>query len=217
MTALVPVAASGELAAARAEFARRADRQTVHDWLAFLAIGARNAPASDKAFAMHVTAIMLACRDLPALVWGEEALAEACRTFEFWPAPSVLFQHLRHYATPLAGKIDRMEHPVSVAREAFGYLDSVLASGSACVPPEHAPHPSMPKHEPAGELVRIDPAEVARQLAALAAMDVVVPPESKPEPARPMIVTVNRKPIAKPEPTPLAPSRPRPRSRGARS
>jgi hypothetical protein len=34
-------------------------------------------------------------------------------------------------------------------------------------PPEKPPHPSMPKGDPAGDFVRIDPAEVARQLAAL--------------------------------------------------
>jgi hypothetical protein len=90
--------------------------------------------------------------DLPAQVWqSEAALREAIDKFKFWPSAAEIRELLLRHAARLQREVETLDAiakgtrgPRGMAREAFGYLDEVIAAGAG-VPPERRTHPSSPR------------------------------------------------------------------------
>ena len=219
-------AAERRAVAIRAEIDRRPDDAVIRAWLDYVALAvARPRPTEDDIVAMIG---ILLDGEYPAAVFNPTTRREAARRFKHWPSAAEVWEllapHIEAMGVELPGldrAVHRARYPVAKAREAIGY----------------DPGPATPevklRRRPLRELgdidrvTRDDPKEAEaedaaaresarKQLATLAELGVVAPPRvtpDKPAPAR--IVTVNRKPIAKPEPSPLPPVRRRPRAGSA--
>lgn len=57
----------------------------IRDWLLQLGASVRN-PPSHHDFQARMSAVSMACHDIPARCWCRESLVEAVQTFQFWPA-----------------------------------------------------------------------------------------------------------------------------------
>jgi hypothetical protein len=230
---LSPEVAEQRAVAIRAAIDQRADAATIREWLVLIgATVARPRPTQDDIAVM--IAGMLDDDVYPTAVFNQATRSAARRAFKFWPSAAEIWDLLRPHIEAMGGELPGLDRivrnarraPIVPAREAFGYLDSVLATGSACVPPE-----VTPRRRPLRELgdvdrvTRDDPEEVkeedaaAREWARKQLVALGVAPAAKPEPDRPAharIATVNDAPIPAPEPSRLPPVRRR-RTRGKES
>jgi hypothetical protein len=83
-----------------------------------------NAPQGDHWQAVAVDAIIAGCGDLPGVVWTQEHVTEALRTFERWPSPKQVYDLLRAKARPFLRVRDGLRRavtapePVPAVREA---------------------------------------------------------------------------------------------------
>jgi hypothetical protein len=170
--------AQREADARRAALGQPADPQVVRLWAQSLAAGNSNAPRSAGDFTAWVSALVFTCGDdLPGAVWDAATLRQAMRAFaKYWPNAGEVFDLLAAEAARMRAEVAALDAiaggqpaPRGPAREAFGYE-------LPPAPPERPAHPSMPKHDddPAADLVRIDPAEVARKLAEFGPVDMSV-------------------------------------------
>lgn len=82
----------------------RASAAHVTDWVNKLAAGVNQAPSEDD-MPLRITAIRMACADLPVGVWNKETLAEALRTFEWWPSAAKVYGLLKPHADRLASTL----------------------------------------------------------------------------------------------------------------
>lgn len=119
--------------------------------------------------------LLLVCGKYPAACFCDETAAAIIGENTFLPSVAEMRAVLRPISEELKGTLRGLEKIQEAGtaqrgrsdwRASTAYIDGIVASGSAAVPPKHPPHPSMPKREPVSDLVRIDPTKVAQQLAA---------------------------------------------------
>jgi hypothetical protein len=155
--------AEAEADARRAALAQPATPEMIRDWLELIAASVANTP-DDKAISLRLSVLAL-YDDLPAPVWtSRRALREAIAAFKFWPSGAEMVELQRRQREIF--ELERIAKGDHVRRGPA--RESTVPYVLPMPPPEKPAHPSMPKREPSvGDLVRIDPAEVARQIAPL--------------------------------------------------
>ncbi len=75
-----------------------ADDGMILHWLAQMAQGVRNAPASPAEAAARSGPLVETCRTFPAAVWSDEVRLAYWQASPFWPQPADLFRFLEPYA-----------------------------------------------------------------------------------------------------------------------
>ncbi len=158
----------------RAARNNRPDLARIVEWFEPLTIAVAN-PPSEARFRAYASVAARACGDFSLAVW-EATNDEAVRSFRFWPSIEEVNKLLEREDARQLAELTALDDiakgtrtPRGPAREAKGYDPGPAHSPSP-------PHPSMPKHDPAADLVRIDPASVEAQLTALGYTRDTLPP-----------------------------------------
>jgi hypothetical protein len=92
----------------------------IRDWLLQLGASVRN-PPSQHDFQARMSAVSMACHDIPARCWCRESLVEAVQTFQFWPSGADVFGLLsafdaRKWPRPDAAYVSPLDYRVDGPR-----------------------------------------------------------------------------------------------------
>jgi hypothetical protein len=83
-------------------------RKTIRQWLATINTAVRNTQP-DEEFMKRVSAIAVACTDLPGWVFNADTLREAMRAWQFWPAVADVHALLDAHAAPVLARLDALQ------------------------------------------------------------------------------------------------------------
>ena len=91
---------------------RKADPRSIAAWCRRLE-GLPWGPDSPEKSQIMITAIVMACGDLPAAVWTAETETSALQKFKRWPAPAEVFELLTPYAAKFTSVRDGLRRVIA--------------------------------------------------------------------------------------------------------
>jgi len=91
---------------------RKADPRSIAAWCRRLE-GLPWGPDTPEKSQVMITAIIMACGDLPAAVWTAETATSAMQKFKRWPAPAEVFELLTPYAVKFTSVRDGLRRVIA--------------------------------------------------------------------------------------------------------